>query len=151
MKKEIKKCMNNYIYKTSVNVVSSEAIRKHCYVFGYLDGYFDEVIYHNYTLDIEQHFKPYSIGLHKGINDRLRMIEGDDSLKEYKEEKVLWLKKLAMHDALNGFTGRKFSARADQIYNIFVNSDFSLKKNDFDLGRSEGSVIRNYVNSNKTR
>ena len=114
---------SKYIYQTSVTSDNKETIKRQCFAFGYLDGYFDEVVYEENIeiCDIEN--KYYNFGFLEGNNDRLR--QDNDIL--LKVEKTQWVKKLALYDSMNGINGRKLSSAYKNLYEEIYKNNLIIK------------------------
>lgn len=105
------------IHKTHVTEGCKETIKKECYGFGYLDGYFDEVTYESYINSSDTQKNYYNLGYQKGVNDRLH--NQDEDIEEYEKTKIAWLIELAKYDNKNGIDNRKISQKYIEIYNYY--------------------------------
>ena len=106
------KNIQKYMYTTEIINGNEEMVQAQCYVFGYLNGYFDEITYDCY-LASEENKEIYELGYVEGINDR------NYDLKKAKLEKLKWLIKLADYDAKNNIKDRIFSVDAMKLYDIY--------------------------------
>ena len=120
------------MYHTSVPSYNDSSWQEECYTFGYLDGYFDEDVYIEYIVDTmnnEEKIKTYKTGFDKGVFDKKRASIYEPKL--LKSERIEWLKKLALHDALNNIDFRGLKKDSLDTYNNYKQGTFSLKKMDF--------------------
>lgn len=114
---------SKYIYQTSVTSDNKETIKRQCFAFGYLDGYFDEVVYEENIEICEMENKYYNLGFLEGKNDRLR--QDNDIL--LKLEKATWVKKLALYDSMNGINGRKLSSLYKNLYEEIYQNNLIIR------------------------
>ncbi len=132
MLKKVKSNMEKYIYHTIVPSYNDSSWHDECYTFGYLDGYFDEDVYIEYIVDTmnnDEKIMVYKAGFEKGSFDKKR--DNIYESKSLKNEKIEWLKKLALHDSLNNVESRNLKEDSLNIYNHYREGTFSLKKMDF--------------------
>ena len=132
MLKKVKNNMEKYIYHTIVPSYNDSAWHDECYTFGYLDGYFDEDVYIEYIVDTmnnDEKIMVYKAGFEKGSFDKKR--DNIYESKSLKNEKIEWLKKLALHDSLNNVESRNLKEDSLNIYNHYREGTFSLNKMDF--------------------
>lgn len=106
------KNIQKYMYTTKIINGNEEMVQAQCYVFGYLNGYFDEITYDCHPAS-EENKEIYELGYVEGINDR------NYDLKKAKLEKLKWLIKLADYDAKNNIKDRIFSVDAMKLYDIY--------------------------------
>lgn len=106
---------SKYIFNTEVTSKDLECTKKQCYSYGYLDGYFDEVVYEENLEMCDIHKKYYNLGYQDGVNDRLNIKDMDD----YKLCKGNWIKAIADYDDKNNVKIRKLSRNSLGMYNSF--------------------------------
>lgn len=132
MLKKIKNIMEEYMYDTTTSSRQSFNVEEQCYVFGYLDGYFDEKVYFEYilsTINNETCLETYQKGFDKGNFDKKRANIYEP--KVLKNDKIEWIKKLALHDTLNNVEFRNLKENSLNAYNSYKNGTFNLGKMDF--------------------
>lgn len=105
------KNIEKYMYTNEVIRGNSEISKEQCYVFGYLNGYFDEITYDSSVLNTEEDYM-YDLGYNEGTKQR------NLNSKKAKIEKLKWIIKLADYDAKNNIEDRIFSIDAMETYNI---------------------------------
>lgn len=108
-----------YIFNTKVTSKDLECTKKQCYSYGYLDGYFDEVVYEENLEMCDLHKKYYNLGYEDGVNDRLNI----DDLEKYKISKGTWIKSIASYDGKNNIRVRKLSRNSLGMYSSFRESE----------------------------
>ncbi len=118
--------VKRYIGKTGVDVKSEAAIKKECFAFGYMDGYFDIETYKpnisNYGVEAMEYEKGY---VH-GVNDRLIKVEEDE--KDYNAERKTWLFELAKYDSTNSIENRQLVSKDKEDYKYFYNTIQKARK-----------------------
>jgi len=102
------------IHKTHVTDGCKETIKKECFAFGYLDGYFDETTYENCIVTCDAQKNYYNLGFQKGVNDRLHA--QDEDLEMYENTKLAWTLELAKHDYIHEIENRKLSKKYKNLY-----------------------------------
>lgn len=132
MLKKIKNNMEKYMYHTVSPSYNDSSWSNECYIFGYLDGYFDESVYIEYivnTTNNGEKIQFYKSGFEKGSFDKKRDIIYEP--KTFKNEKIEWIKKLALNDSLNNIEFRNLKEDTFNVYSRYKEGTFSLKKMDF--------------------
>ena len=114
---------SKYIYQTSITSDNKETIKRQCFAFGYLDGYFDEVVYEENIeiCDIEN--KYYAKGYQEGVAERLK----NNNNILLKVEKTEWVKKLAIYDSMNDINGRKLSSLYKDLYEEIYQNNLIIR------------------------
>lgn len=131
MLKNVQKNASKYQTNSKVSNSQSEW-NEQCYTFGYLDGYFEESVYIECIINTnnkEKKIEIYNKGYEKGTKDgkRIKLYEP----KVYKEDRLTWIKALALHDALNNVENRNFKEETSALYETYQNGVFSLGKMNF--------------------
>lgn len=132
MLKKIKKNVDMYMCDKQVMSFNLPECKDQCYTFGYLDGYFDEKMYIEYVNNsskCEEKLLIYNDGYEKGLKDRTRIRYNDPDL--LKKEKIEWIKKLSLHDALNNVDSRNLNDDSMTMYEKYKTGLFHLGKMDF--------------------
>lgn len=129
MLKKMKKNVEKYMYNTTV---LSNDPQDQCYFFGYLDGYFEEQAYVEYiinSINNREKLEIYNTGYDKGLKDgkRTRVYNSN----QYKQDRLSWIKSLALHDVLNNIEARNLKEETNELYKKYQNGTFHLRKMDF--------------------
>lgn len=132
MLKKMQKNIENYMRNTTVLSNASNCWQEQCYTFGYLDGYFEEQVYIQYIInsDInESKLEVYNTGYEKGLKDGKRIRIYDSN--QYKQDRLGWIKSIALHDVLNDIETRNLKDDTKELYEKYKNGTFHLGKMNF--------------------
>lgn len=129
MLKKVKQKMEKYMYENSIPSYDTSNWQEQCYIFGYLDGYFNENLYKTYITNDQKNqekINHYQTGYNAGTKDRDKQ-----ETNTVNKEKQEWLKRIALFDFLNQEPIRNLKKDSLKIYKKNLVGTYSIAKSSF--------------------
>ena len=132
-----KSIVNDYILLSNKDEYNEKDENKLAYNYGYIDAYFDEPTY-KALINFESSLTNYEKGYVLGLNER----HNTDEIK-LKEDKDMWLKRLAAFDGIQNVEGRVFNEDTLKLYQKYRTMVFNTKVLKF--GHNKDDVLHKKV------